>query len=203
MIFTSYEETYGKIDEVKKGIRKELTEKRKMLSGPEKEKYSFELYQNICSLDEFKNADTVMSFWPLENETDVKKINKAVLDMGKTLALPLCEKKSPDMNFRIIRSFDELEKGSYSIYEPKECCPIFMPKDDGKTVCLVPALGYDNEGFRIGYGGGYYDRYLSKYGITAIGVVYHPFITAKLPRSEFDKAVHILVTDREIIRIKR
>ena len=181
--------------EEKVSLRKRLAEKRKSLSDAEKTERSERLCKNLCSLDEFRKADVVMSFWPLPNETDVRLLNTEALRLGKTLVLPRCVKGTREMNFYVVNSFDDLEKGYFSIYEPKAECPLFVPSDSLRTVCIVPAMAYDKEGYRIGYGGGFYDTYLSRYKIYTVGAVYHDFIVEKLPRDEYDSKVDTVVTD--------
>ena len=177
------------VSEIKAELRRIFTEKRKALSEQEKKEFSKELCINICSLDVFKEAEAVLSFYPLSNEPDVRGINEETLRLGKILALPKCVKGTREMNFYVVKGEDDLEKGSFSIMEPKETCDMFIPAAGVKTLCIVPALAYDKEGYRLGYGGGYYDRYLSRYNVKTVGAVYPPFLADKLPRDEFDLSV--------------
>lgn len=189
------------LTESKAALRKQLSEKRKNLTEKEKAAFSERLCASICSLDAFKEAAAVLSFWPLPNETDVRAVNERTLAEGKRLLLPRCIKGSREMNFYEVRSFDDLEKGCFSIFEPKEGCPLFVPSENIRTVCIVPGMAYDKHGFRIGYGGGFYDTYLSKYKPFTVGAVYHPFLLEALPYGEFDIAVNTVVTDKEVIAI--
>ena len=90
----------------------------------------------------------------------------------------------------------ELIPGSYSIPEPAADCETLT--DLSGSICLVPGLVFDNEGYRVGYGKGYYDRFLSRYPFTKIGIVYSDLILDKVPRGRFDRRVDILVTERGI-----
>ena len=192
------------VSERKKELRIIFKEQRRALSEEEKRSFSEKLCKNILSLDVFKQADAVLSFYPLENETDVQGVNEEVLRLKKILAFPKCVKGTREMNFFSVSSFDELEKGSYSIYEPKETCPLYVPSESAKTICIAPAMAYSRDGYRIGYGGGYYDRYLSKFPfLTSVGVIYSPFLTDTLPCGELDIAVDTVVTDLEIIKIPK
>ena len=186
------------INERKKALRKMFSEMRRALTDAERETYSAELSERICDLREFKDAENVLSFWPLSTETDVIKVNKAVLSLGKRLLLPKCVKGTREMHFYEVRSLCDLEKGSFSIMEPRDGCKLFTPKGDGKTVCIVPALAFDRDGYRLGYGGGFYDRYLSSYDMFTVGAVYHPFVTEEaLPRDSYDVRVDVIATDKE------
>ena len=177
------------VSEIKAELRKAFTEKRKALSEQEKKELSEVLCKNICALDVFKEADAVLSFYPLSGEPDVRGVNGEVLRLGKILALPKCVKGTREMNFYVVNGEDDLEKGSFSIMEPKEGCKLFIPTAELKTLCIVPALAYDREGYRLGYGGGFYDRYLSRYSVKTVGAVYPGFFVDTLPRDEFDLAV--------------
>ncbi len=193
--------TDASVSEIKANLRKAFKEKRRQLSEEEKKEFSESLCRNICSLDVFKEADAVLSFYPLSSETDVRGVNEEAVRLGKTLAFPKCVNGTREMNFYVVKGEADLEKGSFSIMEPKESCPLFIPSAEIKTLCIVPALAYDGEGYRLGYGGGYYDRYLLRYSVKTVGAVYHPFLTDTLARDRYDIAVDAVVTDKKIINI--
>lgn len=189
----------------KSELRKLFSERRRSLSAEERAKLSLRLCENVCSLKIFKEASAVLSFSPLEHETDVSPINEAVLSLGRTLALPRCVKGTREMDFYTVRTQNDLEKGSFSVLEPRSDRPLFVPKGGIKALCIVPALAYDSDGFRLGYGGGYYDRYLSEYGrcLAVIGVAYGDFLVQALPKDTLDVAVDAVVTDREILILNK
>lgn len=100
------------------------------------------------------------------------------------------------MTYHLVNSVDELLPGAYKIPEPHARKPEY--KDDGKALCLVPALVYDTDGYRLGYGKGYYDRYLTNFSGSTAGVIYSDFICDRVPRGRFDLAVEILVTEKGV-----
>lgn len=191
-------ENFGKTE-----LRRIFSEKRRRLSAEERAELSRRLCENVCSLKIFKEADAVMSFSPLENETDVSRINDAVLSLEKTLALPRCVKGMREMDFYTVKTQNDLEKGSFSVLEPKADRPLFLPNESIKALCIVPALAYDRDGFRLGYGGGYYDRYLKRHRLPTLGVAYSGFITEALPHGELDVAVDAVATDSEILILNK
>ncbi len=196
--------TEGKrVSEIKSEKRKAFSEKRRGLSAEERKRLSDSLCKKICSLDVFKEADAVLSFYPLSSETDVRGVNEETLRLGKILALPKCVKGTREMNFYAVKAPDDLEKGSFSIMEPKSTCPLFVPSEEVKALCIVPALAYDVNGYRLGYGGGFYDRYLLRYKVKTVGAVYHEFLVSTLPRDLYDIEVDTVVTDREIIEAQK
>ena len=103
------------------------------------------------------------------------------------------------MTYHMVNSLDELSVDSYGILEPSEDAPIYEPeKDTGAAVCFVPGLVYDKAGYRLGYGKGFYDRYLSAFSGCTIGVVYSDYILPTVPRGRFDVSVDILLTEKGV-----
>ena len=100
------------------------------------------------------------------------------------------------MEFCVITSFSDLEKGMYGIYEPKKDCTVLEAEKITDSVLIVPGLCFNDEGFRLGYGKGYYDRFISRYKGYSIGVCYKEFMTDEIPTDEYDKPVDTVITDR-------
>jgi 5-formyltetrahydrofolate cyclo-ligase len=105
------------------------------------------------------------------------------------------------MDFLEFRSTDELVPGRYDILEPdRQICRLCAPRD--ADAVLVPALAFDRDGYRLGFGGGYYDRLLSRldpHNLT-IGLTFHHALLDLLPREAHDQPVRVVCTDRETIR---
>ena len=106
------------------------------------------------------------------------------------------------MEFYYIRGLEELEPGTFGVLEPVPGRSVRMT-DFSSGLCLVPALCYDWRGYRLGYGKGYYDRFLAGFGGHMIGVCYSDCIRRKLPHGRFDRPVELLVTDRYLRRTAR
>ena len=102
------------------------------------------------------------------------------------------------MNMHLIESMDDLKDGAYGILEPDASLPILQNTSD--AVCIVPAFCNDYRGYRVGYGGGYYDRYLSGFEGVKIGVNYSDCVRPRLMGGRYDVPIDILVTDRYIRR---
>ena len=110
------------------------------------------------------------------------------------VALPVTHKEIPKITFHKINSLSELKVGEYGIPEPAPSAPEI--KGGEKTICIVPALAYDKDGNRLGYGGGYYDRFLSTYKGISILAIYSFLYTDSLPTDEYDMAVHRIITEK-------
>ena len=103
------------------------------------------------------------------------------------------------MQYHLVSSLDELAQDSYGILEPPPENPIYDPENDlGSAVCFVPGLVYDKAGYRLGYGKGFYDRYLSHFSGCTLGVVYSDYILPTVPRGRFDVSVDILLTEKGV-----
>ena len=154
--------------------------------------------KSFLSLDEYKISDTVLAFVSKGIEFNTGGIISDALSRGKTLAVPRCGVEKGVMSFYEIKSYDDLEEGYFGIFEPKKtCCELI---DFSNSICLVPGLAYDSGCFRVGFGGGYYDRFLSEYTGVSVGVCYSRCIEDELPKDEYDCPVDILVTDINIFR---
>lgn len=154
-----------------------------------------ELTQKFLLLDEYKNCDTLFAFVSMPIECDTSKIiDNALLD-NKRVALPKCKNESGIMDFYFINSKDDLKKGMYSIFEPdSDKCKLVTDFSHG--LCLVPGLCFDFQGYRLGFGKGYYDRFLNDFGGTSVGICYSRYVEKSLPHGIFDKYTDILVTEK-------
>ena len=104
------------------------------------------------------------------------------------------------MDFHIVSSEEDLEEGYFGLREPKQTLPVFDPENCSKgAVCFVPGLVYDEKGCRLGYGKGFYDRYLQTFGGNIVGVIYSDFIVPSVPRGRFDVSIKVLLTERGVV----
>ena len=154
----------------------------------------------FLSLSEYKKASTLLMYYPVKGEANILDIAQIALSEGKKVAFPVCHKETLEMDFFAVASLSDLKKGSYGIPEPDGSCDIIT--DFSSTVCLVPALSFDRQGFRIGYGKGYYDRFLEKHPVYSAGLVYSPLLTDILPKEATDKKVDVIITEKEVLPLK-
>jgi 5-formyltetrahydrofolate cyclo-ligase len=115
------------------------------------------------------------------------------LKLKKSIAFPISLTDSLTLDFRTVSSLDELESGAYGIKEPREDSPKAILSE--RTLCVVPALAFDKQGFRLGYGKGYYDRFLKNFQGVSIGLCKDDFLADSLPTDKNDIPVDILITD--------
>jgi len=180
---------------IKKQIRERSLSMRKSMSRTEKQRMDFKIENKVLNLWKFRESPTVLLYCSLPLEVSTKHLIERAWALGKTVALPRCVKDTSDMDFFVVRSWDDLEAGAYSIPEPKERCELLQ--DSGVSVCIVPALAFDKAGYRTGYGKGYYDRFLAAYRGTTIGLVYQSCIEDEIPHGRYDRKVDIVVTEND------
>ncbi len=176
----------------KKELRKKLLAQRRELDKSYRLERDIMIYNSLIDLPELAEADTVLTYVSTEIEVDTVYLIDTLLRSGFTVAVPKCEGKT--MRFIEIKSLADLETGAYGILEPKGNNEI---TDYSGSVCITPALSFSEDGFRIGYGGGYYDRFLSEYTGVSIGICYEKFI-GKIVTEEYDLPVNIIVTEEKI-----
>ncbi|MEA4895054.1 MAG: 5-formyltetrahydrofolate cyclo-ligase, partial [Oscillospiraceae bacterium] len=124
------------------------------------------------------------------------------IQMDKPVALPCDCEKDGSMSFALLdRPISELEDGVYGIPVPPSTAKRIQPRDG--DIIIVPALCYDKDGFRLGHGGGYYDRYLFTHRIVSVGLCREAMIVDSVPREEHDIGTDIIITEKRIARPKQ
>ena len=184
----------------KNKLRDEYLAKRNSIPDDIKQKTDDKICTLFTSLVTYRYSDVLLMYYPTKNEIDVLPIVKKALEAGKTVAFPCCDTEKRTMEFRCVTSLDQLDaKGAFDIPEPTKDCPLYDPKTNkAPAVCVVPAILYDNAGYRIGYGKGFYDRYLPHFSGTTVGLCYADFILPTLPRGRFDLSVDVIVTEKGV-----
>lgn len=163
-----------------------------------------EILSRLTSLDEWKNAEFICAYIPTRGEINIIPAIQKALSEKKKVAFPktVTGAAEGEMIFRIAGSPDDFAKGRFGIYEPLPHCKALSPEQFGRTLCIVPALAFDKEGYRLGYGGGYYDRFLKNFSGVSVGLAYDVCLSnAPLPRDNFDVAVDVIISESEVIRI--
>lgn len=189
----------------KNKLREKYKSLREALPSYEKQRLDEKICNRFLSLVTYRFADTVLMYAPIKGEINVDPIALAALKAGKRVAYPRCIPEKSEMFFHYINSLDDLKTGYYSIREPDESAPVFDPtavKSREECVCIIPALVYDKHGFRIGYGKGYYDRYLSHFKGTKAGIIYANCIEDSIVHGRYDLTVDFILSERGVNIIK-
>lgn len=177
----------------KKVQRKELLAKRRALTLIQKNEYSAVITKKIVELEEYKNSQICFLYASMPDEFQTKELIVNALKAGKQICLPyITDKNMKIMQATLIKSLDELVVGAYNILTVKEeNLRIVKPQDI--DFILVPAVGLDKKGYRLGMGGGYYDRYLVK-AINAkkIAAVYDCQLVDEVIKDDYDIKVDMI-----------
>lgn len=181
--------------ELKKQLRAEMKKKRSSLSIERLLVYSSHIFETVVKREEYISADVVLAYVSFSSEVDTHFLIQHALKNGKKVAVP---KVFPDseMKFFYIDSLDELKPGAYGILEPENSREMIY--DNNKNyVILLPGVAFDEDKNRLGYGGGYYDRFLEKHPqIFKIMLAYELEKTEeKLPADSFDVKSDIIITE--------
>lgn len=181
------------IDLEKSKLREDIKAKRNKMSEIEREEKSSSIAKTVISLDCFKSSKNIFLYMPLRKEVNTIPIIEEAIKQKKNVLLPRCLKNKPLMNFYYINSLNDLETGSYNIREPKISCPIC---EEATGLLILPGLSFDGSGNRLGYGKGYYDRFLSCFKGTTIGLCFSEFLSnSPLPVNKYDERVDFVITE--------
>lgn len=141
----------------KEEIRKIIQTYRKALSRDDAVMKSIAILDKVIKMDAYRTASCVYCYIDFKNEVMTKPLIKRAWADGKRVAVPRIEEGG--MEFYYINSYEELEPGTMGILEPKKECAVAREMD---ALVIMPGLAFDRKKHRIGYGGGYYDRYFDK-----------------------------------------
>lgn len=190
------------IREEKNAVRKKYKTIRADIPAEKKAALDESIRTRFLSLASFRFAETILFYAPLDAEIDIMPCAEAALALGKKVAFPRCHVETNTMTYHFVTDLSQLSVDSFGIREPDPSLPTFDPKKNKKgCICVVPALVYDKQGYRLGYGRGYYDRFLSDFNGTTIGPIYRSFIIDRVPRGRFDAHVDVLITEKGVISL--
>lgn len=185
----------------KNEIRLRLKEQRDKITSAEQNKLDKEISNRLFQTKAYQNCKMIFTYLSFRSEVDTRAIiQKSLLD-GKDVFLPRVEDKN--MDFYQIRNLEGMIISKFGVSEPpKEVINRYNKTQDypvKQNLMLLPGLAFDSKGNRIGYGAGYYDRYLSEFSLThfyKIGLAYDFQVIENIPTDEFDiKADAILTPD--------
>ena len=180
-------------------LREFYKNKRKNLDKFEKNQKDIALLENLLKLYKFKSCKTVLTYVSLPLEVDTKAFINHCFKLGKSVAVPYCIPNTRNIDFYYINSLNDLTTGTFSVLEP-DITKSQKVTDFSDSICILPGLCFDKKGYRLGYGKGYYDRFLANYDNTVIGLCYIEFMRNNLIHGRFDRRADIVVTDKKIFR---
>ena len=185
----------------KKAMRKEFKAKRQQLKKTSPSANNI-IFNNLIKEDMFKEANCIFCYISFGTEIDTSCIIDYILASGKKLVVPKCTTDSGDMIAVEIKSRDELRDGMYGIMEPILDTPCEKKNID---LAIIPALAFDKSGFRLGYGKGYYDRFLEGISPNALKILiaFDAQKTDEVAMEETDVRMDLVVTEKGITAIRK
>lgn len=183
----------------KQQIREKLLARRKSLPEKHYLQKSKQIYERLKNLDEFKQANFVHCYVSINKRREVNThpLLKEMLQAGKNVAVPFTQIEKGTLRHIQLKHFEDLESNRWGVLEPGEGDEIHPGKLD---LVIVPMVGGDLNKNRIGYGKGFYDRFLAKTNCPKIGLLFEECLVERLPAERFDVRLNKVVTESKIVK---
>lgn len=178
--------------EEKNQLRRLLLEQMRALPPAYCRKADKAIYRHVAALPAYQTARTICVYVGMAHEIDTKPLIKRMLAGGKRVGVPLCVGKGV-MEIREIGGLDELQPGTWGILEPAPDAPLLQP--DEIDLGLIPCVSGNEEGQRLGYGGGFYDAYLAKAPFLRVLLCCKAMMTAPIPMEPHDAMMDVVVSE--------
>lgn len=179
-------------------LRKEAIHTLKDLSETKKEQIELALTEELLNSPYWRDAQTIGITISQGFEWDTEPIIRAAWESGKNVCAPKCIPKTKALSFYNFTSYEQLEVVYYNLKEPDKTKTKLVKKDDIDLI-IVPGVLFDHSGYRIGFGGGYYDRFLEDFNNQTISLVSSIQLVEQLPKESYDIPVKHVITEDGII----
>jgi len=180
------------VKEEKKTVRQEIMDKLSKITKPQYEQLSDEIAKRLYQEPLWKKAKTIgitISRFP---EVDTYQIIRKAWEEGKQIAVPKCLPKNREMVFRVIKNFNQLESVYSGLLEPIEGVTKEVQGNE-IDLLIVPGLAFTKEGYRLGFGGGYYDRFLPSFNGEVLTLAFDSQIVSSLPLEPHDVPINKII----------
>ena len=172
-----------------------LLERRDSTSFDLMQILSEKIHSRLRKISEFSNANSIACYYSIGSEVQTRPIIEEILSQKKQVSLPKITDDT--IVFRVVKDFTKLEKGSFGVMEPKDD----WPEEKSFDVIIIPAVGLANNGVRLGYGHGYYDKFLADKSVTKIALTYSKQIIKSIPYSDHDIKMDWIISENESLLI--
>lgn len=176
----------------KAALRAQIRAQMAALTPPRRAESDAALCARFLALPQVARAETLLLYYGVGAEIDTARLLSPLLAMGKTVALPKCL-PGRRLVAKTVSNETVLLLHPFGVLEPGEDCPL-LPKEDIDLI-LVPGLAFDKRGYRLGQGGGYYDRYLADYRGTTVSLCREEFLLPAVPTEPHDCPVELVLTE--------
>ena len=183
----------------KQRLREERLAARETLSEQERCVLDDCITQKLLASSEYSEATTVLTYVSVSSEVSTRMFIERALREGKTVAAPRCL-PGHRLEFVAIASLEQLVAAPFNLLEPAKELPALTEDQTINSICIVPALLVDIKGYRLGYGAGFYDRFLSTFPGKKICLAYQQNLSrTMLPHTAFDVAVDLVITESDVL----
>lgn len=182
----------------KEKIRQEAQEMLKSLNNTRRSSVTQLLHDRLFDSDLWKKAESIGVTMSQDIEWDTYPIINQAWREKKIISVPKATHKTRQMTFYAITSFDQLEEGYIGIQEPIEGKATEIKKQE-IDLLIVPGVAFTKAGYRIGFGGGFYDRFLADYTGKTVSLIATEQLYNNLPHDEYDQPVNYIITDQGLI----
>jgi len=186
----------------KERLRRRILLLREQQTASEVETKSLKITETLTQLPEYRKALVIASYVDKGNEVQTRPLIRKALASRKNVLIPMVNKERRSLDFSEIKSLDELVPGAFDIPEPKPDHGRLTDMEAMEVVLLVPGIAWDFDGYRVGWGKGYFDTVLKRLNdkSAAVGLAYDLQVVDRVPRAQFDLPVDMVVTETKVVR---
>ncbi len=189
----------------KEKVRRRALEARDALTEERRLETSRIIVENLLASEWYRQSEILLSYCSIRSEVDTRELNQRILADRKQLFLPRTEAEEKTMCFYKVEDLKKLKKGNFGVPEPRGSEAVEQVMESGayskeKILMVMPGVAFDEKGYRLGYGGGFYDRYLQRYGtmLTSVMIAFTEQETWIIPAEPCDVKPEHMITQKTI-----
>ncbi|MCI9538013.1 MAG: 5-formyltetrahydrofolate cyclo-ligase [Eubacterium sp.] len=189
----------------KEKVRRRALEVRDALAEERRLETSRIIVENLLASEWYRQSEILLSYCSIRSEVDTRELNQRILADRKQLFLPRTEAEEKTMCFYKVEDLKKLKKGNFGVPEPRGSEAVEQVMESGayskeKILMVMPGVAFDEKGYRLGYGGGFYDRYLQRYGtmLTSVMIAFTEQETWIIPAEPCDVKPEHMITQKTI-----
>ena len=179
-------------------MREKYLAVRDAIPQEQKDIYDKKIFDRLISSITYRHSTDILLYASINGEVNIWPIFEAALKDGKKVAFPCCNDDNT-MTFRYVTDRSQMSERTFGILEPDPSCEACCTSNF--ALLIVPGLVFDKNGYRIGYGKGFYDRYLSSFDGVSIGLVYSRLLLAEVPKGRFDRHVDVIISEKGVYAV--
>ena len=180
----------------KKQIRRKLLKQRRELSKDSVSYNSLKVIEQLLALKVVQESKRFHLYYPINNEIDTTQLIEYLWSNNKEVILPRTDFENKSLKNSIITSYDQLEETTFNMLEPKEDMKAYTGDIE---IVIVPGVAFDRSSNRMGYGGGFYDRFLESTSAIKIALSHHFQLLDTIPAETHDIKMDYIITEKDII----